>query len=86
MPDHRFDLLTLFFPMWNEEDTIQQTVAAACEEGDRLIELGETHDYEVLLVDDASADSRVPSPTGSRETTPVSESCTTPRTGSSAGP
>lgn len=52
----RFDLLTIFFPMWNEEHTIHQTAAAACEEGDRLIELGETNDYEVLLVDDASTD------------------------------
>jgi len=42
--------------MWNEEDTIRATVAAACEEGDRLIALAEVRDYEVLLIDDCSAD------------------------------
>ncbi len=52
----RFNLLTMFFPMWNEQDTIRQTVNAAREEGDRLIEQGETKDYEILLIDDASTD------------------------------
>lgn len=52
----RFDLLTLFFPLWNEEATIYQTVRAAAEEGDRLVELEEVKDYEILLVDDASTD------------------------------
>jgi glycosyltransferase involved in cell wall biosynthesis len=55
MADH-FELVTFFFPMWNEEGTIHQTVRAAREEGDRLIAHGETVDYEVLLVDDASTD------------------------------
>jgi glycosyltransferase involved in cell wall biosynthesis len=53
----RYQLLTIFFPMWNEEDTIRQTVDAAREEGARLIGLGEVDDYEVLIIDDASTDS-----------------------------
>ena len=54
MPDH--DLLTMFFPMWNEEETIHRTVAAAHEAGRRLVGDGEVGDYEILLVDDASVD------------------------------
>jgi glycosyltransferase involved in cell wall biosynthesis len=51
-----FKLLTLFFPMWNEEEMILQTVDAAREIGDDLIRVGTTANYEILLVDDASTD------------------------------
>lgn len=44
------------FPMWNEEDMIGRTVAAAHETGARLACGGRIADYEVLIVDDASTD------------------------------
>ena len=51
-----FKSLTLFFPMWNEEEMILQTVDAARETGDDLVGAGTIASYEVLLVDDASTD------------------------------
>jgi glycosyltransferase involved in cell wall biosynthesis len=54
--DPWFESLTIFFPMWNEEATIERAVAAAFEAGDDLVERGEIGRYEVLIVDDASTD------------------------------
>ena len=51
-----FRSLTIFYPMWNEEATIERAVAAAFEAGDRLIENGQIERYDVLIVDDASTD------------------------------
>lgn len=51
-----FESLTLFFPMWNEEQVIHQTIAAAREAGEALMARGEIGTYEILLVDDASTD------------------------------
>jgi glycosyltransferase involved in cell wall biosynthesis len=51
-----FQSLTIFFPMWNEELTIERAVAAAFEAGDDLVRRGEIGEYEVLIVDDASTD------------------------------
>lgn len=48
--------LTLFFPMWNEEEMIHRTVAAAKETGEDLLERGQISGYEILIVDDASTD------------------------------
>jgi glycosyltransferase involved in cell wall biosynthesis len=48
--------LTLFFPMWNEEEMIDRTVAAAVGIGDELVVAQRIGDYEILLVDDASTD------------------------------
>lgn len=59
-PYHRpvanFESLTIFFPAWNEQDTIERAVAAACEAGDQLVADGEVGSYEVLIIDDASTD------------------------------
>lgn len=52
-----FQSLTIFYPMWNEEETIERAVAAAFEAGDSLIEAGEIASCNVLIVDDASTDS-----------------------------
>ncbi|MEX1216959.1 MAG: glycosyltransferase family 2 protein [Acidimicrobiales bacterium] len=52
-----FESLTIFYPMWNEEETIDRAVAAAFEAGDALIESGEIARYDVLIVNDASTDS-----------------------------
>jgi glycosyltransferase involved in cell wall biosynthesis len=51
-----FESLTIFFPAWNEEDTIDRAVHAAAEAGDQLVEEGEIGRYEVLIIDDASTD------------------------------
>jgi glycosyltransferase involved in cell wall biosynthesis len=51
-----FTSLTTFFPMWNEEETITRAVGASQEASERLVELGEIGDYEILIVDDASTD------------------------------
>jgi glycosyltransferase involved in cell wall biosynthesis len=42
--------------MWNEEEIISRTVAAAREAGERLIAEAELGTYEILIVDDASTD------------------------------
>ena len=51
-----FESLTIFYPMWNEEATIERAVAAAFEAGDQLVARGEVGRYDVLIVDDASTD------------------------------
>ena len=51
-----FDSLTIFYPMWNEEATIERAVGAAFEAGDLLVASGEIARYDVLIVDDASTD------------------------------
>lgn len=48
--------LTIFFPAWNEEDTIERAVAAAFEAADKLVSAGEIEWFEVLIIDDASTD------------------------------
>jgi glycosyltransferase involved in cell wall biosynthesis len=51
-----FESLTIFFPMWNEESLIEQTVAAAREAAEDLVVAGEIGRYEILIIDDASTD------------------------------
>ena len=51
-----FRKLSVFFPMWNEQDYIVRAVDAAREECDDLIASGDISDYEVIVVDDASTD------------------------------
>jgi glycosyltransferase involved in cell wall biosynthesis len=56
--DHeRFGKISVFFPMWNEEEYINRAVDAAREACQELIDDGEVSDYEILIVDDASTDS-----------------------------
>ena len=49
--------LTIFFPMWNEQDYIYPTVDAAHDVCGQMLAEGEITDYEILIVDDASTDS-----------------------------
>ena len=49
-------LLSVFFPMWNEEDYVERAVRAAEEECQRLIDIGEIAAYELVIVDDCSTD------------------------------
>lgn len=51
-----FKLLTVFFPMWNEEAYIYRALSAAREACEALIDEGEIGDYELLVVNDASTD------------------------------
>ena len=54
--DERFGKISVFFPMWNEEEYINRAVDAAREACQELIDDGEVSDYEILIVDDASTD------------------------------
>jgi glycosyltransferase involved in cell wall biosynthesis len=52
----RFGMLSIFFPMWNEEQYLHRAVGAAQEICERLVADGEIKDYEIIVVDDASTD------------------------------
>src|SRR6478752_77345 len=52
----RFERLSIFFPMWNEEQYIHRAVRAAKEICDQLVADKEVGDYELIVVDDASTD------------------------------
>ncbi|WP_395726389.1 glycosyltransferase family 2 protein [Nakamurella sp.] len=52
----RFGKLSIFFPMWNEEQYIHRAVRAAKEICDQLVADKEVGDYELIIVDDASTD------------------------------
>ena len=55
--DHSsFRKLSVFFPMWNEENYIDRAIDAAREECEELIRSGEIADYELIVVNDASTD------------------------------
>ena len=56
LPRERFGLLSISFPMWNEEEYLHRAVGAAQEICERLVADGEIEDYEVIVVDDASTD------------------------------
>ena len=51
-----FEKLSIFFPMWNEEEYLHRALAAAREVCEDLIEDAEIGDYELIIVDDASTD------------------------------
>ena len=51
-----FEKLSIFFPMWNEEEYLQRALDAAREVCDDLVEENEIGDYELIIVDDASTD------------------------------
>jgi glycosyltransferase involved in cell wall biosynthesis len=51
-----FQKLSVFFPMWNEQDYIERAIDAAREECEELMAGGDISDYEIIIVDDASTD------------------------------
>lgn len=51
-----FQKLSVFFPMWNEQDYIERAIDAAREECEELMAGGDITDYEIIVVDDASTD------------------------------
>ncbi|MEM1332666.1 MAG: glycosyltransferase family 2 protein [Actinomycetota bacterium] len=52
-----FAKLSIFYPMWNEEEYIHRALDAGHRAARRLIDAGEIADYELIVVDDASTDS-----------------------------
>ena len=51
-----FAKLSVFFPMWNEQDYIERAVEAAREECEALLAENDIADYEIIIVNDASTD------------------------------
>lgn len=50
------DVLSIFFPMWNEEAYVARAVEAARRVCETMVADGQIADYELLVVDDASTD------------------------------
>ena len=50
------EVLSIFFPMWNEELYVERAVDAARRVCDTMVADGVVADYELLIVDDASTD------------------------------
>jgi glycosyltransferase involved in cell wall biosynthesis len=50
------ELLSIFFPMWNEEDYVEKAVDAACGICEQMVDGGVIGDYELIIVDDNSTD------------------------------
>jgi glycosyltransferase involved in cell wall biosynthesis len=55
-PGAPFRRLSIFYPMWNEEEYIERALVAGHRAGSRLIAAGEIADYELIVVDDCSTD------------------------------
>lgn len=56
MENATFNKLSVFFPMWNEQDYIERAIEAAREECKDLVASGDIADYEIIIIDDASTD------------------------------
>ncbi|MET0864533.1 MAG: glycosyltransferase family 2 protein [Nakamurella sp.] len=52
----RFERLSIFFPMWNEELYIRRAVRAAKEICEQLLAEKDIGDYEIIVIDDKSTD------------------------------
>lgn len=50
------ELLSIFFPMWNEEPYIERAIAESKTVCERMVADGEIGDYELIVVDDKSTD------------------------------
>jgi glycosyltransferase involved in cell wall biosynthesis len=50
------ETLSIFFPMWNEEEYIERALGHAKEVCEELVAAGSIADYELIVVDDASTD------------------------------
>ena len=51
-----FRKLSVFYPMWNEEEYVRRAITAGRRAAQGLIDSGEIEDYELIIVDDASTD------------------------------
>ena len=55
--DHTsFRKLSVFFPMWNEQEYIERAIDAAREECEELVAERDIADYEIIVINDASTD------------------------------
>ena len=54
--DRSSELLSIFFPMWNEQDYIRRAVGAATAICTDMVAAGYVGDYELVVVDDCSTD------------------------------
>ena len=50
------ELLSIFFPMWNEEDYVERAIAAATAICTQMVDDGVIGDYDLIIVDDKSTD------------------------------
>jgi glycosyltransferase involved in cell wall biosynthesis len=51
-----FEKLSIFYPMWNEEEYIERALTAGRRACEQLVRSGDIGDYELIVVDDASTD------------------------------
>ena len=51
-----FGLLSIFYPMWNEEEYIERAIGYGKRACERLVASGDIVDYELIIIDDASTD------------------------------
>lgn len=51
-----FEKLSVFYPMWNEEEYIERALRFGKRAAEGLIERGDIGDYELIVIDDASTD------------------------------
>lgn len=51
-----FHKLSIFYPMWNEEDYIERALLFGRRAGEALVERGDIDDFELIVVDDCSTD------------------------------
>ena len=52
----RFEKLSIFYPMWNEEMYIERALDAGHRAARKLMSDGDIADYELIVIDDASTD------------------------------
>ena len=52
----RFEKLSIFYPMWNEEMYIERALDAGHRAARGLMARGDIGDYELIVIDDASTD------------------------------
>ncbi|PIE32900.1 MAG: glycosyl transferase family 2 [Ilumatobacter coccineus] len=52
----QFDKLSVFYPMWNEEDYVERAIEVGVQACQKLVEIGDIADYELIIIDDASTD------------------------------
>jgi glycosyltransferase involved in cell wall biosynthesis len=52
----KFKKLSVFYPMWNEEDYIERAIRFGTRACDDLVASGDIADYEIIIIDDKSTD------------------------------
>jgi glycosyltransferase involved in cell wall biosynthesis len=55
-PPPTFRMLSVFYPMWNEEDYIERALRFGTRACEALVERGDIANYELIVVDDCSTD------------------------------